>query len=168
LKKTVLRYGLYGSITICALFLLSWFLGTIFDYSTQEIIGYVSMVVALTFVYFGIKHYRDIENQGVVTFKKGLVIGVLISLVTAFAFGVLDVIYVELLNPDFMAKYYADSAEQLRASLPANELEAKLAELEAEKKLFSNPLLSFLMMAVMVFGIGFIISLISALLLKRK
>jgi len=54
MKKTVLRYGLYGSATICILFLLSWFLGKNLDFSTQEIIGYASMIVSLSFVYFGI------------------------------------------------------------------------------------------------------------------
>lgn len=168
MKKTVLRYGLYGAITICVLFLLSWFLGADFDFSTQEIIGYVSMVVALSFVYFGIKHFRDIENNGVLTFKKGLTIGILITLITALAFGIIDVIYVEFINPDFMAEYYTTTIEQLKTTVPAEELQEKLTALEAERALFSNPIMSFLMMAVMVFGIGFIISLISALVLKRK
>ena len=39
MKKTVVRYGLYGAITICVLFLLGWFAGKNLDYSTQEIIG---------------------------------------------------------------------------------------------------------------------------------
>lgn len=168
MKKTVLRYGLYGAITICVLFLLSWFLGTDFDFSTQEIIGYVSMVVALSFVYFGIKHFRDMENSGIISFKKGLTIGLLISLITALAFGVVDVIYVEFINPDFMAEYYTTTSEQLKATVPAEELQEKLTALEAERELFSSPIMSFIMMAVMVFGIGFIISLISAALLKRK
>ncbi|MFD0861131.1 DUF4199 domain-containing protein [Sungkyunkwania multivorans] len=168
MKKTVVRYGLFGALAICALFLLSLSIGDGLSYSTQEIIGYASMVVSLMFVFFGIKHFRDRENGGKVNFGKALLIGVLISLITAFAFGLLDFVYVKYLNPDFMTTYYDHSVEQLKASLPAEEFEVKLAELEAEKELFMNPLMSFAIMSMTVFVIGFIISLISSLILQRK
>lgn len=168
MKNTVLRYGLYGAITICILFLLSWFLGDNLDFSTQEIIGYASMIVALSFVYFGIKHFRDIENKGVLTFKKGITIGILISLITALAFGGLDIIYVEYINPDFMEEYYTTAIQQLKITAPAEELQDKLTALKAERELFSSPIMSFIIMAITVFAIGFIFSLISAALLKHK
>ena len=105
MKKTVIRFGLYGALTICVLFLLAWFLADGLSYSNQELIGYASMVIALSFVFFGIKHYRDTENQGSISFKKGLLVGIAISFITALAFGILDVIYVEFLNPGFMEDY---------------------------------------------------------------
>ncbi|MER3376153.1 MAG: DUF4199 domain-containing protein [Allomuricauda sp.] len=168
MKKTVLRFGLYGSITICVLFLISWFVLDGLPYSTQEVLGYVSMILALGFVFFGIKQYRDKENDGKLSFKKALLIGVLISLITALVFGILDVFYTEVLNPDFMTEYYNQSVETMKASLPADEFEAKLTEMESQKELFSNPLFSFALMAMTVFVIGFIISLLSALVLQRK
>ena len=168
MKKTILRFGIYGAITICILFLLGWYIGKNLDYSAQEIIGYASMIISLSFVYFGIKHFRDKENEGFISFKKALLIGLLISLITAIAFGALDIIYIEFLNPNFTAEYYAHAVEDMRNSLSAEEFEVKLAELESQKELFSNPIFSFLLMALTVFIIGFIISLISSLILQRK
>ncbi|MEM9648550.1 MAG: DUF4199 domain-containing protein [Bacteroidota bacterium] len=168
MKKTVLRYGTYGAITICVLFLLSWFLLGDLPFSTQEVLGYASMVISLGFVFFGIKHFRDKENGGTISFKKALTIGILISLITALAFGILDVIYTEILNPDFMEAYYQATISNLRENLPPEEFEVQLAEIEAQKTMFSNPLFSFALMAMTVFVIGFIISLISALILQRK
>lgn len=168
MKKTVTKFGLYGAITICVLFLLSWFVFDDLPYFSQEVLGYISMVLSLSFVFFGIKHYRDKENDGKVSFKKALVMGILISLITALAFGILDVFYTEVLNPDFMTEYYDHSVEVLKESLPPDEFEAKLAEMESQKALFSNPLFSFALMALTVFVIGFIISLLSALILQRK
>ena len=138
------------------------------SFTTQEIIGYVSMILSLGFVYFGIKHFRDKENEGKLSFKKALVIGILISLITALAFGILDVLYSQVLNPDFMTEYYNTTAEGLRNTLPPDEFEVALAKMEAEKEMFSNPLFSFAVMSMTVFVIGFIISLISALILQRK
>ncbi|MBT8184733.1 MAG: DUF4199 domain-containing protein [Eudoraea sp.] len=168
MKKAVIRFGLYSAITISVLFILSLTLAGELDYTTQEIIGYASMVVSLGFVYLGIKHFRDKENNGSVSFGKALIIGVLISLFAALAFGILDLIYIKYINPDFTTEYYNRTLSDLEASLPAIEFEEKRAELESEKALFMNPWFSFLLMSMTVFVIGFIISLISALLLQRK
>ena len=168
MKKTVLKYGLYGALTICFLFLISWFLLNGLSYDLQEVIGYAGMILSLSFVYFGIRHYRNQENGGKVSFKKALMIGVLISLITALAFAILDVIYVEYLNPSFMDDYYAHAVEKMRTTLTEEEFEVKLTEMNAEKDLFTSPIVTFLVMGMTVFIIGFIISLISALTLQSK
>jgi hypothetical protein len=168
MKKAVIRYGLYSAITISVLFILSLTLAAELDYTTQEVIGYASMVVSLAFVYLGIKHFRDRQNNGSVSFGKALLIGILISLFAALAFGILDLIYIKYINPDFTTEYYNRTLADLEASLPALEYEEKRAELESEKALFMNPWFSFLLMSMTVLVIGFIISLISALLLQRK
>lgn len=167
MKKTILRFGLYGIGTICLLSLLIWSLVDVVDNTTGEVIGYSSMVVSLLFVYFGIKHFRDKENNGMVTFTKALLIGILISLMVSLAFGILDIIYVKFVNPDFMTEYYEGMLEEAQ-SLPAEEFEIRKAELQSEKEMFLNPFIHFFIMSMMVFVIGFIISLLSALILQRK
>ncbi|SEM05928.1 Protein of unknown function [Aquimarina amphilecti] len=168
MKNTVVRYGIYGAITICILFTLALTLGKSLSYSLQEVIGYASMVVSLIFVFFGIKHYRDTENNGAVSFGKALIIGLLISLFAAIAFGLLDVIYIKYINPDFSAEYYGHIIEEMRTTLPEEEFKIKLSELETQKELFSSPLMNFLLMSTTVLIIGFIISLISGLILQRR
>ncbi len=168
MKKTIIRYGLYGGTVICVLFLLSLFLADGLDFGTQEVIGYASMVVALSFVYFGIRHFRDRENSGSLSFGTGLKIGLGISLITALMFGILDVIYVKFMNPDFMETYYASVLADLEASLPESEYQERARAMEAEKELFTNPLMNFFLMFITVFLIGLIMSILSALILKRK
>jgi putative flippase GtrA len=170
MKKTVIRYGLYGAITICGLFLLGLFLGKLLDlsYSLREVIGYSSMVISLCFVFFGIKHYRDSVNNGLVSFGKALIIGVLVSLIAAVAFGILDVIYIEFMNPNFAAEYYDFQLTELQSTFSGAELEGKISAMEAEKEMFSSTTFNFIIMTMTVFVIGFIISLLSALILQRK
>lgn len=168
MKKTVVRFGIYGSITICILFMISWFVLDHLPMSVQEILGYVSIIVSLSFVYFGIKHFRDKENHGKISFKKALAIGILISLITALIFGLLDVLYTEVLNPDFMDEYYSEVTANMTANLPASELDAQLEKLQAEREQFSNPIVSFSIMTATVFIIGFIVTLLSSLILQRK
>lgn len=168
MKKAILRYGLYGAASICILFLLSMLIGDNLSYSVQEIIGYASMVVSLSFVFFGIRHFRDKINDGTVSFGKALLLGLAISLITALAFGVLDVVYIKYINPDFTEEYYARSLERLEETLPAAEFESERVKMESDKELFMNPVISFIVMSMTVLIIGFIISLLSAMVLQRK
>lgn len=168
MKSTILRFGIYGAICICVLFILSLSLANNLSYSTREVIGYSAMLISLSFVFFGIKHFRDKVNEGKVSFGKALFLGVIISLITALAFGILDVIYIEYVNPDFTEEYYTRTIADLKDSLPAAEFEVKKAEMEAQKELFMSPVANFIIMSLTVLTIGFIISLLSALILKRK
>jgi len=78
------------------------------------------------------------------------------------------VLYTEVLNPDFMDDYYGEVVETMRANLPAAELDAQLAQLEAEREQFSNPFISFTIMSATVFIIGCIVTLLSSLIVQRK
>jgi hypothetical protein len=80
----------------------------------------------------------------------------------------INLVYTEVINPDFTNEYYAQSIEKFRETLSEVEFQLKLKELEEQKEMFSNPLVGFSVMALTVFIIGFIISLISGLLLQRK
>ena len=168
MKSTVIKFGMYSSILLIILFGISFFFEGVMDFSTSEIFGYVTIVLALSFVYFGIRNYRDAINQGTVSFGKGLKIGVLITLLSSITFGLINVVYTEIINPEFTAEYYEYSIEKYKESLPAEAFKTKLIELESQKDLFENPLVNFVIMALTVFIIGFIISLISGLILQRK
>ena len=168
MKSTVLKFGVYSSILLIIFFGISFLLEDVMNFSTSEIFGYVTIVLALSFVYFGIRNYRDAINKGAVSFGKGLKIGVLITLLSAITFGLINVVYTEVINPEFTAEYYEYSIKKHRESLPSEALKAKLIELESQKDLFKNPLVNFAIMGLTVFIIGFIISLISGFILQRK
>ncbi len=168
MKTVVKKYGIKSAITIVVLFLLGWTLGKNLSFSTQEVIGYASMTVSLLFVYYGIRHYRDSVNNGVVTFKKALAIGLLISLFAATAFAILDAIYVTYINPDFAEQYMQYTLSEMKNTMPAQEFEQQKEKLMQQMEYFDNPLLTSLLMFATVMIIGLIISALSALLLQRK
>ena len=168
MKSTGIKFGIYSSGVLVVLFALQFLFGDAMSYSTSEIYGYVSIILALSFVYFGIRNYRDALNNGLVSFSKALKIGLIITLLASITFGLINLVYTEIINPDFTNEYYAQSIEKFRETLSEAEFQLKLKELEAQKEMFSNPLVGFSVMALTVFIIGFIISLISGLLLQRK
>ncbi|HPF10460.1 MAG TPA: DUF4199 domain-containing protein [Flavobacteriaceae bacterium] len=168
MRKTVLRYGIYGLLTSAMLFLIAFLFLKELDYGLQEVLGYLSMFIALSFIFFGIKHYRDQENNGAVSFGKALLIGLLIAVLTGIGVAIVDYIYTTVINPDFASEYLTKSLETMKASMPIEEFERQKALLEQQMKDFGGSGFMAFIMFVTVVVIGFIISLISAFILQRK
>ena len=167
MKKVALRFGLYSAITITALFLLKWvFLGND-NFGLQETLGWASMVLALLFVFFGIKQYRDTVSHGSLTFGRGMKVGLLIVLIASTAFGLFDLVYITL-NPDFFDKYYNYKLAEMQQTLSSAELESWKKEYQSTMQIVQKPIVNFLVMFATVFIIGVIISVISSLILMRK
>ncbi|WCO01908.1 DUF4199 domain-containing protein [Psychroserpens ponticola] len=153
MKQTVLKYGLYGLLTGFIIFTIHLIFGIEnLDYSTNEVLGYVSIFLSLSFIFFGIKHYRDHINNGVISFGKAIVIGILISVLVGIGISIADFIYTKFIDPSFFSNYEQQLIEKGRE----NEI-IKMTSTTAA-----------LFMLVLVTIIGFIISLISGLILQRK
>ena len=154
MKATIFKYGLYSFLTAAVLFTLGLIIGQgqEADYSTGEILGYLSIVISLLFVFFGIKHFRDKINNGIVSFKKALIIGLLISVLAGIGVAIVDAIYTTFINPDFFDEYTQMMIDQGRGD--------DVIEMGSG--------LMAIVMFLTVFIIGIIISLISSLILQRK
>lgn len=169
MKKTALRFGLYGIYLLFAFCLVRYFINphpTNFD--DQETIGWIGILLSVVFVFFGIKYYRDKENGGILRFGEGMKLGLLITIFPALLFAVYSVLYSEVLDPGFMDNYYAWQVEKVKSSVPAAELEQQLKEMQQQKDMFASPLVQFLAMFLSVFVVGLIVTVISTLVLKRK
>ena len=152
MKSSILKFGVYGFIFALMVFLLVLYFGKDLESTIQVAIGYLAMTVSSSFIFFGIKHFRDQQNNGKVSFGNALLIGILIALITSFGIAIADYIYTTVINPDFFEEY--------KAMMRADGYEGEIPE-------YSSAFMAVLM-SVTVLGIGFIISLLSALLLQRK
>lgn len=168
MKNTIKKYGIYAAIVGGLFFIVSHYFNWGMDYSTLEVFGYASIFASLSFVFFGIKHFRDQINNGIISFSKALLIGLTISAISGIMIGLLDFVYVKVINPDFFTEYTQYVLNDMKGSLTAEQFELEKASLEAQMKTFANPGISGLFMFAIVFVIGIMISLISALILQRK
>ena len=168
MKSTVLKFGGYGLVTGFIIFGLALTLGDNLSFTAQEIIGYGSMIASLSFVFFGIKHYRDNTNGGKLSFGKGLIIGLLISVLVGIGFGLVDFVYTTVVNPDFSDQYLQRTIEMYETQFSGLELETKKKELMQQMEDYGGSGFMAFLMFITVVLIGFIISLLSALILQRK
>ena len=165
MKNPIIRNGVYSGLLMLALFVIAYFIGG--DFGMQEIIGYLSILISLVFVFLGIKQYRDEIGNGNITFGKAMQVGLLIVLVPSIVFGLYNLIYIEYIDPNFVENYYADALAQMKDSLSPEEFKVKAVEMEAEKEAFGSPLIQFGAMAATVFLMGVVVSVISSFILKK-
>ena len=169
MKSTVLRYGLLGAAVILALCVIQFFiLRNRLDYSAQEVLGYLTILLSMIFVFLGIRHYRDHHNGGILSFGKGLQVGLLIVLIPSLAFGLFDILYTRVINPSWRQEYMDHYMKGMAATLPADQVATKQAEFEKSMELFANPVAEFFLMFLTVFIVGLIVSIIGALALRRR
>ncbi len=157
MNKQILRFGLYSSITMIGLFGLTWVIfGTSLGYTTTEVIGYLSFFISLSFIYFGVKAYRDEQNGGQISFGKALGVGMLVALIPSVAFGIYTTIFIALQGEKWMQWALENMPPSQRSQFDAN------------PELFTNPWFQGIVMFVTVLVIGFAYALISAFILKRQ
>lgn len=173
MSKKILIYGLISGGSLTVLFLLSHMLFmknfSAEMWETGEIIGYSSMLLAMTAIFFGVKAYRDKILRGKISFGKAFSLGIGISSVASVIFGIYVYFLYTAIAPDLSGKMIEVYREKIKTSGQTHEVITKqLEEFDKEVPMWNNPFLQSLVMVVTVFFIGIIISLITAVILKKK
>lgn len=165
MKKVVLVYGVLAGVALIILsIILQMSLG-----EHSMVTGYVTMVLSLLMVFFGIKSYRDQHNGGVVSFGRAFQVGLFITLIASVFYVVGWEIYSSLYMPNFMDDYAANTISEMKASgASAKEIADSMAEMEMWKEYYRNPAIRYIMVFLEIFPVGLLVTLISAAILKRK
>lgn len=170
--RIVLIYGLIGAVIAGGPLL--WGMLT-FDVNSGQmpengaLVGYATILVALTGVFLGVKHYRDKVKGGVIKFLPALGVGLGISAVASLGWVIAWEISLAVTKFDFVTAYYGAMIEQAQADGATAE---KIAQLRTEQEgfasMYSNPVIRMGITFVEMFPIGVVISLISAGLLRNS
>jgi hypothetical protein len=133
------------------------------------IYGYLTMLVALTAVFLGVKHYRDKVLGGAIKFIPAMLLGLGISAVASILYATAWEISLALTGFDFGASYGNQMIAAARAKgASAAELQKVITEAAAFKKNYANPFYRFPVTFLEMFPVGVLISLISAGLLRNS
>ena len=130
--------------------------------------GYVTMLVALSAVFFGIRSQRDNALGGSIGFVPALMMGLGISAVAGVIYVLVWEVYLVATNFTFIGAYVDDYiAQQKAAGVSGKALEVLVAEMEELKVQYANPLFRMPMTFLEIFPVGVLVSLISAGILRR-
>lgn len=134
-----------------------------------EVVGYSSIIIALTAIFFGVKGYRDKVLGGKISFGKAFTLGLGISGVASIIFGIYVYILYTVISPDLTDKMIECYRERVKTSGETQQvITQELAQFETEEAMWRNPFLQSFAMLVTILAIGILISLISAAILRRR
>ena len=171
MRKIILTYGLIAGAIVSVMILGSlplWNRG-ILNFDNGEIVGYTTIVISLSMVFFGIKSCRDYHFKGSISFWQGIKIGLLITLIASVMYALTWEFSLSTLAPDFsdkMWQHYIDNAKN--ESQNEAELNAAVQQVETWKEWYKNPLLRFALMLMEIVPVGIVITIISAAILRKK
>jgi len=169
MKRTILTFGVISGVVCSGLMTVSIFFADRIGYGHSMVVGYTIMVMSFLLVYFGVRSYRDEDCGGSITFGRAFRVGMGIMLITCVFYVIGWEILYHFFMPDFYDKYGAYVMEKARAAgANAAALEAKAAQLQQMKAMYANPIINACMTFIEPFPVGLLITLISAVILRRK
>lgn len=169
MKKNIIIYGLIAGVVVSIPML--FIANSIVEVGNDMgmVIGYASMLIAFSLVFVGIRNYRDKYNNGVISFGKAFKIGGLIVLIASTLYVAVWLIDYYYFIPDFGEKYAANELEKLRvAGASVAEIDKQAKELAEFSSMYKNPFFNAMMTYTEILPLGLVVTLISALILKRK
>jgi uncharacterized protein DUF4199 len=169
MKKTVLVFGLIsGAVSAAMIFATLPFVYRI-GFDKGLVVGYTTIILSMLLVFFGIRSYRENVGGGTITFGRAFAVGILITLISCVCYVVAwEILYFNFM-PDFADKYSAYVIEKARAAgATAEAIQAQMEEAKKLKQLLDNPFLNAAATFTEPFPVGLIITLISALVLRKR
>jgi hypothetical protein len=170
MKKIVITFGLIsGALMAAFMFATLPFHDKIGFETGGLVVGYTSMVLSFTLVFFGIRSYRENVGGGAISFARAFSVGILIAIISSVCYVIAwEIVYFNFM-PDFMVKYAALVIDQARASgATAAAIQQKVQEMQQFKQMYSNPFFNAAITFLEPFPVGLILTLISAAILRKK
>lgn len=170
MKKLVIIYGLIcGLVVITPMLVLTNTATKSGSFEGAMLLGYATMVLAFSLVFVGIRNYRNKYNDGIIGFGKAFKVGILIVLIASTVYVIGWLVDYYLFLPDFPDKYAAYEIEKLRAAGASQaSIDKQVKEMAEFKEMYKNPVIVVLFTYLEILPVGLIVTLISALVLKRK
>jgi hypothetical protein len=170
MKKNILIFGLIAGMIASSMLIAM----TITCYNTNKfegnmLLGYTFMLIAFSFVFVGVKNYRDKFNGGLISLGKAFKIGAIIAFIAATTYVLVWLICYYLFIPDFMDKFTAHFLNELKANgADAAKIKEEVQGMQFYTEMYKTPFGVILLTYMEILPVGLVISFITALILRKK
>ncbi|HEV3039992.1 MAG TPA: DUF4199 domain-containing protein [Candidatus Angelobacter sp.] len=169
MKKTVVTFGLISGGISAGMLLATVPLADKIGFDRGELLGYTVIVLSALLIFFGVRSYRENASGGRLTFGRGFAVGILITLLSSvFYVATWEIVYFKFM-PDFAEKYAAHEIERAKSSgASQDQIQKKLQEAKQFKQMYDKPAVNIALTFTEVFPIGLVVTLLSAVILRKK
>lgn len=163
LKSIVVNYALLLAGISIAFNLMLFFLDM--HYQQSQASGIVGIVIMIGVIIYAFIQFKK-NNEGFISLSESLKIGLGISAIAALIGVVYSFILSEFLDPNLMQKAIDFQMEKMRIENPEM-TQDQLENIRSMQEKFSGPLIRSAFQIIGSLFIGFIISLIGGLIVKK-
>jgi len=166
-----LKYGSYSGAIVALMLISMAIIGMdkVMFGPWGMVIGFGSMIIAFSFIFIGIRNYRDKVSNGAITFGKAFTIGSLIAFVASTFYVVTWLVEYYAFIPDFFDKYASASIESAKASgKSAVEIADLMKDIDKSREIYKTPIGVTLYTYFEILPLGLVVSVIAALVLMRR
>ena len=167
MTRIIVTYGTIGGALVAAGMLLAINLVPSGG-AAGMVAGYLSMLVALSTVFVGVKRYRDVEGGGVIRFWPAFGLGLAIAAIAGLIYVLAWEAYLWATDYSFMDVYIAQTLTEMRerGALPA-EIAQVTRDMEALRIDYANPLIRMPYTFLEITPVGLLVALLLAAVLRN-
>ncbi len=163
-RKFILNYGLILGIISILISVVMYVMNLYIEKSW--IGGVLSFIAMIIIIVYGINEYKK-SNGGFLSLGQALKIGVGIALIAGILGTIYQLIFMNVIEPDFMEKMQQMQYDQMIENNPNMTQEQIDMAMEMGRK-FSSPWITSAISIVASLFFGLIISLIAGLIMKKE
>ena len=169
MKKAVWKYGLLSGLVLAITMAVTVPFEHRIGASYAMALGYTLMVLSFLIVFVGVKHYRDTECGGAISFGRAFAAGAMMMLIACICYVAMWEVLTATVEKNFAHDYAAGMIKGAQNSgLQGAALEAKIAEARKFELSYANPLYRMSMTLLEPLPVGIVMALVTAGMLRRK
>jgi len=167
--KTAFFYGAPAGLLIIGMMMTSYTLFGMKSGAGSMAVGFLLMLIFMSLIFFGVKRFRDHEQGGVIKFSKALGLALATAIFTGLVYMLVWEIYVSFFSGQkFMVEYTDMLIEKKAASgITGDALATFVEKTEKMKADYSRRIYRMPMTFLENFSMGFIVAIVSALVLHK-
>lgn len=169
MRKTILTYGLISGVVASGMMLAATPFVLSKDLGTADLIGYSSIVLVGLMVFFGVRSYRQNVGAGKMTFRRGFLVGLGITLVSCAVYVAAFQLLYYRLQPGIGEVYAECMVERARRSgAEPEEVERTTEQARKVVELYENPWSNIALTLLEPLPVGLLLTTVSAAVLRRR
>ncbi len=167
MKRTIWSYGSISGAVIIGSMIVTMNLAS--GLAESEWLGYLTMLVALSLIFLGVKRYRDQELGGVIRFGTAFMLGLGVAVVASIAYVIMWEVYLSATDYAFIRDYTESLLERRGAEgLIGAALQAEIESMNELRAQYANPLFRLPMTFLEIFPVGLLVALGAAGVLRNS
>ena len=164
MKNIILKNGIFAGLIVSGFMAaMTLYMKTNPEMEPSMVVGFAGMIVAFSFIFIGIKQQRS-ANNGSISFGSAFLTGFLISLIASVMYVMVWLIIYYNVFPNFIEHY----SEMMIKKAKPEDLAKVTEEMNQYKEWYKSPIMVILLTLMEILPMGIVVSLIGALLLKKK